>query len=157
MRQKVYLETSVVSYLTAQISRDLITAAHQQLTQEWWTTRRPHFDIFISELVLVEAAGGDNAAAERRLDVVKEIPVLELTEEAKTLAQQLMSNVPLPEKAAVDAFHIAVATVHGMDYLLTWNCTHIANATLARKVSNVCERYGYEPPILCVPEVLMGE
>jgi predicted nucleic acid-binding protein len=156
MNPKVYIETSVVSYLTARPSRDLIVVAHQQLTQEWWDKRRPNFDLFISQLVIGEASAGDPQAAQQRLQALASIPLLALTPDARDLARELLSNGPLPQKAAEDALHIAVAAVHGIDYLLTWNCKHIANAEIMRKVAQICRANGYEPPVTCTPEELMG-
>src|SRR5207244_10393643 len=124
MKPKIYLETTISSYLSAWPSRDLVTAAHQQITREWWQARHEQFELFVSQIVIQEAGGGDPDAAARRLDMLKDLPLLELTEEATALAQEFVEQVPLPEKAAVDALHIALAVVHGMDYLLTWNCTH---------------------------------
>src|SRR5262245_37147067 len=112
---------TIPSYLTAWPSRDLIRAAHQQITREWWAQRRARFDLFISQVVLDECQGGDPAAATGRLEVLQGLPLLGQTSEATALAQALLQEVPLPERAAVDALHIALAAVHGMDYLLTWN------------------------------------
>ena len=156
MRPKVYLETTIPSYLTAWSSRDLIKAAHQQITREWWQDRA-RFDLYISQLVLREASGGDADAAGLRLETLKGIPVLAVSSAASTLAQQLVQHGPLPEKAGADALHIGIATVNGMDYLLTWNCTHIANATTRHRIEEICRASGYQPPILCTPEELMEE
>ncbi|MGH2583937.1 MAG: type II toxin-antitoxin system VapC family toxin [Dehalococcoidia bacterium] len=155
MKRKVYLETTIASYLTAWPSRDLITAAHQQLTRDWWQNRREEFDLFISPAVLRESGGGDPEAATRRLAVLNDLPLLELTGAATTLAQELVREVPLPAKAAVDALHIAIAVVHGIDYLLTWNCTHIANAALRTQIDAVCRANGYASPVICTPEELL--
>jgi predicted nucleic acid-binding protein len=157
MKLKAYIETSVISYLTARPSRDLITAAHQQLTIDWWEYRRTGFDLYVSQLVVREASGGDEDAAQRRLDIIEQIPLLELNEEALALAHSLVEDGPLPEKASEDALHIAVATVHGMDFLLTWNCKHIANAEMRNLMIEVCRSQGFEPPITCTPEELLGE
>jgi hypothetical protein len=157
MKPKIYLETTIGSYLSAWPSRDLVTAAHQQITREWWQARHQEFELFISQIVMQEARGGDPDAAARRLEILEALPLLELTEEATALARELVEQVPLPEKAAVDALHIALAVVHGMDYLLTWNCTHIANATLRNKIEAVCRSKGYEPPVICTPEELAEE
>ena len=156
MRSKVYLETTIPSYLTAWPSRDLVKAAHQQITREWWQTRT-RFDLYISQVVLREAGGGDVEAARLRLEVVEGIPVLALSPEASALAQQLLQHGPLPAKAAVDALHIGIAAVNGMDYLLTWNCTHIANAAIRYQIETLCRASGYVPPVLCTPEELMEE
>jgi len=155
-RPKVYVETSVISYLTAWPSRDLIKAAHQQITREWWETRE-RFEVYVSQIVLREASGGDSMAANARLSSLSGIPVLTAGPEASALAQQLLVQGSLPAKAAVDALHIAIAVVNGIDYLLTWNCTHIANAAMRIQIERVCRQSGYEPTVLCTPEELMEE
>jgi hypothetical protein len=157
MKLKVYIETSVISYLTARPSRDLITAAHQQLTTDWWEDRRTDFDLYVSQLVVREASAGDENAASRRLEIIESIPLLELNAEALALARALLEEGPLPAKASEDALHIAIATVHGMDFLLTWNCKHIANAEMRNLIEEVCRSKGYEPTITCTPEELLGE
>lgn len=154
MKPKIYLETTIISYLAARPSRDLVVAAHQQITQEWWQTRRAEFDLFVSQIVVQESSAGDKDAAELRLAILEGIPVLEQSEEATALAQELVNQMALPEKAVVDALQIAIAVVSGMDYLLTWNCTHIANATLRNRIESVCRSNGYEPPVICTPEEL---
>jgi hypothetical protein len=153
---KVYLETSFISYLTSRLSRDLIVAGHQQITQEWWDTRRFSFELYTSKLVIDEATAGHEEAAQKRLDVLQKIPLLEFTDEVLTLSEQLLTKGPFPEIAAGDALHVAVATVHGMDFLLTWNCRHIANAEIARQATAVCNAKGYDIPRICTPEELMG-
>lgn len=157
MKDRVYVETTIVSYLAARLSRDLIVAAHQQLTEEWWLQRRPSFDLFTSQIVVREAAAGDRDMAQRRLDLLAEIPLLAINETALDLAKQLMRRGMIPARAAEDATHIAIATIHGMDYLLTWNCKHIANARMQKAVGEICRAAGYEPPTICTPEELMGE
>lgn len=157
MKPAIYIETTIPSYLAARPSRDLIRAAHQQLTREWWDTRREQFDLYTSEAVLQECAGGDPDAARRRLTCVDDIPVLMVTEQAQRLAEALLDRVPLPQRAAVDALHIALATISGINYLLTWNCTHIGNATLRPSIESVCRQEGYEPPVICTPEELLEE
>jgi hypothetical protein len=156
MKPKIYVETTIIRYLTAKRSRDLVIAAHQQITQEWWETRRLTFDLFISELVIREAGAGHEEAAQERLEALKEITLLELNEETLYLAGELVQRGPIPERAKEDALHIALATVHGMDYLLTWNCRHIANAEMRKGVTSVCASLGYETPIISTPEELMG-
>jgi hypothetical protein len=155
MKPQLYLETTIPSYLTAWPSRDLIRAAHQEITREWWEQRRSEFDIFVSQVVVRECEGGDPDAAVRRLDAIRDLPLLEETAEAVALAGTLLSEVPLPEQAVVDALHIAVAATQGMNYLLTWNCTHIANASLRLRIESVCRVNGYEPPVICTPEELL--
>ncbi len=153
---KVYLETSFIGYLTSRPSRDLIVAAHQQITHQWWEERRSGFELYTSKLVLDEAGAGDEEAAQKRLDVLQNIPLLDFTEEVLTLSEQLLTEGPFPRVATADALHVAVSTVHGMDYLLTWNCRHIANAEMARQATAVCNATGYDVPRICTPEELMG-
>jgi hypothetical protein len=157
LKSKVYVETTIISYLAARLSRDLIVAAHQQLTEEWWGQKRPSFDLFTSQVVIREAAAGDQAMAQKRLDLLAEVPLLEINESALDLAKQLLRRGMIPMRAAEDASHIAVATVHGMEYLLTWNCKHIANAKMQKIVAETCRLAGYEPPTICTPEELMGD
>ena len=157
MKPRVYLETTIPSYLTAWLSRDLVMAAHQQTTKEWWVLRRHNFQLFVSQFVIDEAAAGDPDAALRRGEVLAEMSVLEVTQEVYSLADQLMKRVPLPPKAAVDSLHIATAAVNNMDYLVTWNCTHIANAALRVRIEVVCRDFGYQPPVICTPEELLKE
>ena len=157
MKPSVYIETSIVSYYTSRPSRDLITAARQQITHDWWEDSRQKFETYISLLVLQEAAEGDSLAAEKRLNALAGIPVLELNEEAEMLAETLVRNGSIPEKYAEDALHIALATVNGIDFLLTWNLRHINNAQIKSQVIRIIERNGYECPGICSPDELSGE
>ena len=154
MEAKVYIETTIPSYLTGWPSRDLVVAAHQQITREWWESRT-RFDLYVSQIVIQEVRGGDPDAAKMRLKALDGIPVLKLSQDARALAQELITQGPLPEKAALDALHIGIAVVNGMDYLLTWNCTHIANAAMRNMIDSVCRSEGYTPPVICTPEELM--
>ena len=122
MAPKIYLETTIISYLAARPSRDLITAAHQQVTRDWWQNRRRDFDLFSSQLVIQESSAGDAAVAKTRLQLLSDISLVQVNVDCVSLSRALVEKGPIPEKAAVDALHIAIATVHGMDYLLTWNC-----------------------------------
>jgi hypothetical protein len=142
LRSKVYLETTVISYLTAAPSRDIVQAAHQQITREWWD-RRKDFDLFVSQAVITEVGRGDPGAAARRLAALEDVGVLEVNEDASRLAEAFIEQHALPAKAALDALHIAVAVVMGMDYVLTWNCTHIANAVIRPKIEDACRQLGY--------------
>lgn len=153
MKPRVYLETTIPSYLTAWPSRDLLRAAHQQLTREWWD-RRHAFELFISPLVLVECQAGDPTAAAERLAALAGVPLLDQTESVTALGRSLVREVPIPSKVAADAIHIATAAVHRMHFLLTWNCNHIANATLRQRIEAVCRAAGCEPPLICTPEQL---
>ena len=125
MKAKVYVETTLPSYLAARPSRDLLIAAHQQLTRDWWESRGPAFDLYVSRPVLEEAAAGDALLAKRRLELLADIPVLALTSSILKIAQSLVAEGPIPRKAAGDALHIAIATAYGCEYLLTWNCRGI--------------------------------
>ena len=156
MRPKTYIETTIVSYLTAWPSRDLVRAAHQQVTREWWATR-DGFELFLSQFVLDEAAAGDELAAALRLEAVRDVALLDVTEDAIVLAGGLVSGGGLPAKARVDALHVAMAAVHGMDFLLTWNCAHIANAATRARIEDLCRAAGFEPPIICTPLELPKE
>lgn len=138
-RPRVYLETSVISYLTARLGRDLVTVGRQELTREWWD-QRAAFDLFISEFVRIEAGAGDQEAASLRLEALAGLPQVTLSAETRELAGSLVEPGPIPRTAALDAFHIAAAVAGGADYLLTWNFKHL----------------GYEPPVICTPEELMG-
>ncbi len=155
MKPKVYIETSVISYLTARPSRDLLIAANQQVTQEWWQERREKFDVYVSQLVEQEISSGDADAVSKRKQTVTDCSFLDITPEAVKLAEQLIEQNTIPRQAAEDALHIAVATVSGMDYLLTWNFKHIANAAIRANVEFVCRLNGYEPPVICSPMELM--
>jgi len=157
MKARLYLETTVPSYLTARLTRDLIRASHQQITQEWWEHRRKDFEVFISQLVLDEAAAGDPSAAGQRLAILADLPVMDLSEDVFSLAAVLVQTLALPARAATDAAHIAVAAVNEMHFLVTWNCTHIANAEMATKIHDVCRRHGFTAPVICPPEELMGD
>lgn len=155
--ESVYLETSFVSYLVARPSRDVIVAGHQQTTHDWWMNRRSRFECVISQVVIDEASAGDSSEAQKRLAMIAGLPELEITTDAEALAEAIMASGVLPPHVARDAAHIAVAAVHGVDYLLTWNCKHLANAQISRRTSLVCEKAGHRMPIICTPEELMGE
>ena len=157
MTPKVYVETTIISYLAARPSRDLIVAARQQLTHAWWRDERPSFDLYVSQLVLVEAQAGDSEAAERRGALLKDLPVLDTVPEVAELAATLIERTGLPAKAGADATHIALAAFHRMEFLITWNVAHIANAVLRQRVEQVCRETGHAPPVLCTPDELMGE
>lgn len=155
MKKAIYLETSIISYLTARTSRDLVTAARQQLTQEWWDTKRSEFKLFISQPVLNEAADGDPEAASKRLYILRKLPLLSVTNEAGQYAGFLVKETPFPEKARLDALHIAVASMHKMDYILTWNFKHIANAGIRSKLEVLAHSKNIELPVICTPEELL--
>ena len=152
----VYLETSVFGYLASRMSSDLVTAGNQRLTRDWWDNHRASFDLFISQAVVAECSAGDSEAAKERLLFLSDLPVLDITDEAKILAATLLSDIPLPQNADVDALHIAVAAINGMDYLLTWNCKHIANPSLRRIIDRVLIAADVAPPVICTPQELIN-
>jgi hypothetical protein len=154
--ESVYLETSFISYLVARASRDVIVAGHQQTTQDWWANRRSQFECSVSQVVIDEASLGDPAEVQKRLAIIAGLPSIEVTEDAKALAKAIMAAGMLPAHAFPDAAHIAVSAVHAVDYLLTWNCKHLANAQIARRIAVVCEQLSHKMPIICTPEELMG-
>lgn len=156
VKPKLYLETTVVSYLTARSTRDIVMTARQQLTQEWWDRRREDFEIRISQLVLAEAARGDPAAAKRRLAALRGFAVLEIQPGVPTLANALLNSRLMPANAADDALHIATAAVHDMHFLLTWNFRHIANATHADEIRLLVAKLGHTCPVICTPEELLN-
>jgi predicted nucleic acid-binding protein len=156
MKPRLYVETTIPSYLTAWPSRDLVRAAHQQITREWWL-KRGDYEVYSSRLVVQECREGDPKAAADRLAAMAGIPLLEQTAEAVTVAETLLRDVPLPAKSASDALHIAIAAAHRMNFLVTWNCTHIANATLRPRIEAACRTAGFDAPVICTPDELLGE
>lgn len=155
VKPKVYVETSVISYLTARPSRDIIVIANQQATQEWWNGRSGQFDLFASQLVVQEAEYGDAEAISRRQETLSRCTLLDITQDAVALAERLIEQGAINKKAVEDALHVAVAAVNGMDYLITWNFKHIANAAIRVNIELTCRLHGYEPPVICSPLELM--
>ncbi|MCP4155853.1 MAG: type II toxin-antitoxin system VapC family toxin [bacterium] len=155
MKYSLYIETSVVSYLTGRLSRNLIVAAHQQLTRDWWDNSLPHFQPFISPVVLDEASKGDKEAAALRLDMLKTFPILEITPGIAKLADAYYSSLQIPQKAKADTYHMAIATWHNVDFLVTWNCKHIANGLIIKKLKELNLQLGTKSPVICTPEELM--
>jgi predicted nucleic acid-binding protein len=157
MKPKLYIETTIPSYLVSAPSRDVIIAGHQQTTKLWWESRKELFDIFISQLVIDEVSAGNPEQARLRLEAIRVFPQLEIVDEAVQLAAELVKAGVFPQKASTDAAHIAVTAVHGVEYLMTWNCRHIANATIFQSVREICLQQGYAFPTICTPEELLGE
>ena len=152
----VYIETSILSYLTAKPSRNVIAAARQQLTTEWWEDHRQKYQLFASDAVVAEASQGDEERAQARLNAIRKIPRLTITKECQDLAGRLVSDSPMPENAQDDALHVAICSYHSIDFLLTWNFRHLVNAHLIPKMRTVIEFAGYKFPQICTPEELMG-
>ncbi|MCA9324699.1 type II toxin-antitoxin system VapC family toxin [Candidatus Saccharibacteria bacterium] len=157
MNKSVYLETSFISYLTNRPSHDLITAGHQALTQDWWDNQRPHFTLYVSELVVTEAKRGHEEAAAKRLSALENIELLKITDEISAFAKALITGHAIPEVAVADAVHVSTAAINGIDYLLTWNCKHIANAQRYEAIREICREQGYRSPVICTPEELIGD
>lgn len=155
MKPTVYIETTVISYRMAKSSRDLIIAAHQQITHEWWDIAIPRFDAFISPIVLEEISKGDADAAKLRLDSVSSFQLLEVLSEVRDLADSYFSAIEIPEKARADSYHLAVAAWHGMDFLISWNCSHIVSGRVKRIVEEINSANRIRTPIVCTPEELM--
>ena len=155
MKPKAYIETTIVSYLSAQPSRDVVIAGHQQITRDWWQMAAERFELVASQLVADEANAGDPSAASRRLAALESVRFLDATDDALALAQELIRSGAISETSPEDAAHIAIAVVNGVEYIVTWNCRHIANAALRSKIERVCRDGGYEPAIICTPDELM--
>ncbi|MEA2416347.1 MAG: hypothetical protein QOI58_3004 [Thermoanaerobaculia bacterium] len=156
MKARVYLETSVISYLVGWLNQRSILVAHnQEFTREWWSSRRKDYELFSSAVAVTEAQRGEAPLAQERLAFLAETTLLDITDEATALAVELLRHTRIPAKADVDALHVAIATVNGMDYLLSWNCKHIANANMLPQVYAVCRASGYEPPLICTPSELL--
>jgi hypothetical protein len=153
--ETVYIETTVVSYLVSHPSQDVIVAAHQKLTREWWQRRRPLFACVISDVVLDEAGDGDAEQASLRLKALEGIPKLTATAEGEHLAAAFLADA-LPAKSAGDAAHLAIAIVGKVKYLVTWNCAHLANAQLLDRLEPIAAASGFKLPRVCTPEELMG-
>lgn len=157
MKPTVYVETSVLSYLTARPSNDLRAMANRSATAEWWETRSSHYKVVVSDLVVSEAGRGHPDAAERRLAALAGLPLLEISDRVRVLAMALIDSHALPQKAEADAYRVAIAAANGVDYLLTWNCAHIANAHTRPKIEATCRALGYEPPVICTPLELIED
>jgi predicted nucleic acid-binding protein len=156
MSETVYIETSILGYLTARSTRNLVLAANIEVTKEWWESCRSGFTLYISQVVLDEVTRGDAEIALKRLELLNGLPSVELNQAVRNLSAQFLLRSNLPAKASDDAVHIAAATVHRLDYLLTWNCKHIANAQIQRKLAEVSLDFGYQLPVICTPYELLG-
>ena len=155
MQPTAYIETSVVSYLTARPSRDVVIAAYQEITREWWHDAPGRFDLVASALVVAEASAGDPGAARLRIKALESVTLLDAKSDAESLANALVEAGAVPLQAADDAAHIAIAVTNGVDFMVTWNFRHIANAAMRTRIEQVCRQAGYEPPVICTPSELM--
>ncbi len=154
---RIYIESTIPSYVVARPARDLLQAARQQLTRDWWDLKRDQHELFTSQVVLDEIAAGEREMAKRRLELIAGLTVLDLTPDAETLADRILHSGLLPVTADGDAAHIALATVHKLDILLTWNCRHIANAAIVGRLRRLVETQGHTLPEIYTPEELLGE
>lgn len=154
---RIYLESTIPSYLVARPARDLLQAARQQLTRDWWELKRGQHELFTSQVVLDEVSAGEAAIARRRLKLLDTVPFLELTSSANRLGREILMSGLLPVSADGDAAHIALATVHRMEVLLTWNCRHIANVAIQQRLRRLVEGRGLNLPALATPEEFMGD
>ncbi len=155
MKQRVYVETSVISYVTAWSSRDLIVAAHQAITRQWWDDERSKYELVISEAVIRKAGAGDAQAAAQRLALLQSFSLLDINQQVEQLARDFLTAGAMPPSAALDALHVAAAAWHGAEYVLTWNCRHIASARVRPRIDALCRSRGITAPQLCTPEELM--
>lgn len=155
-KESVYLETTVVSYYTSKLKKDnIIVLAHQEITRQWWPIAIRRYNIFISDTVIDEVSSGDPDAAKRRLDEIKDFPRLEFNENVEKLAQIYVDRLNIPEKSNLDAVHLAIACMNNVDYIVTWNCTHLANGEIIKKLMKINESLGIHTPIICTPENLL--
>lgn len=155
MKPSVYLETTIIGSSAMRVSGVLRVAANQQITRDWWDNHRGDFELFVSRFVVDECSDGDPVAAQERLAYLDGIPLLAISDDVNALATALLAGVPLPEKAAIDALHISVAAFNGVEYMVKWNCKHIANPSMRPKIERICREMGIEPPVICTPQELL--
>lgn len=155
-RETVYIETTIPSYLAARTSRDIVVAGHQQLTHDWWQDHKARYDLFISEAVVQEAAKGDSVAAERRMEYIASLPVLPVSREIMALAEQYLALLFIPPKAALDAVHLACCVKHKMDFMMTWNCKHLAHGSVIKRLNEYNMEHRLFLPTIVTPDELMG-
>ena len=151
----VYVETTVIGHLVGRILADPVVAGRQTVTRQWWPEAEKKYRLLVSRLVADECGGGDAVAAAERLAVLNSLEFLAASAEADILAEQLIDGNAIPKTEPRDAAHISLATVHGIEYLVTWNFKHIANPTTRTAIESICRRAGYDPPIICTPDELL--
>ena len=153
----VYIETSIVSYLRQKPSSQVVAAARQLLTHQWWNDHRLNYELVVSQYVIDEVSAGHVLLAKQRLASLDGIPLLPITPEVPKIAQRIMALGVLPQKAQVDALHISLAAHHRIQYLLTWNCKHIANARILPRIHDILANMEIPIPIICTPEEMLGD
>lgn len=154
LARSVYLETTIPSYLASQPSRDLVIAAHQQITHDWWRAARDSFRLYVSEAVMDEISDGDPEVAARRLELVQNLPILEIRDDVLELVEIYRHRLGLSERSQIDLVHIAFAVAYDLDYLVTWNCKHIANGSVIRRLGEINRRLQKPTPVILTPEEL---
>ena len=155
--KKIYIETSIISYYTSRPSRDLVIAARQEITREAWPVLVSQFDLYISALVIQEVRRGNKEAAQKRLDVISDFPIIKISDRSRDLAKVFVAKGIIPEKSEEDALHISLACMGGMDFLLTWNFKHLNNAITKSSIVRAIEEHGFQAPEICSPEELIGD
>ncbi len=153
----VYIETSIVSYLRQRPSSQVVMAARQLLTHQWWNNERANYELVVSQYVIDESSAGDPVLAEERLASLEGIPLLPLEAEIVEIAEEIMNRAILPPKARTDALHIAIVAHHRIQYLLTWNCRHIANAKILPRIYEVLSDLSIPAPVICTPEEMLSD
>lgn len=154
MMTRIYIETSVISFLTARQSKDVVLAGHQASTHIFWS-RKKDFELFISDMVIQECEKGDADCAQSRIQAITGLPVLSVDKEVEHLASELINKGAIPKKSLEDAVHIAVASVSAIDFIVTWNFKHINNPFMKQQIRNVIVNQGYAMPEICSPDELL--
>lgn len=156
-KESIYIENSVIGYYTSRPNPDILTRAHQEITRKWWPKAIKKYNVFVSEIVIDEASRGDPNIAKKRLEEIKNFTVLEKTKDVDNLSQVYIDKLNIPPKSIGDADHLAIACLNEIDYLVTWNCAHICNAEIIKKLMKINNQLGVHTPIICTPESLMEE
>ena len=155
MKPTVYVETSIISYLTGRPSRDLVVAARQEVTRQWWQNAGERFYLLTSPMVQEELSHGDPEAARLRLQAADGLPALPESDDVIRRVADLQANLGLPESALADIFHIAYSVVYEVDFLVTWNCAHIANPHVLRCLRDLAHEMAFFLPTIVTPDALM--
>jgi len=153
----VYIETTVISYLISRASTSLKLASEQLITQEWWQEVLPKMKPYISTFVVDEISLGDKSQALKRIEAVSRFEVLQETPEVKTLANLYLKELAIPAKSKVDAFHLAMASIFEIDFMVSWNCKHIANPFFQKKIESINNSFNLITPVICTPREMSGE
>ena len=152
----LYIETTIVSFLAGWVSRDSRTAKMQVMTRGWWASHRHKHNLYVSDIVYQEASKGDDDVAQERRGILEALAVLHPSDPTRELATLILAECRLPEREYNDAHHAAISAIHGIEVLLTWNCSHLANENMIPRIGRACEAYGYAPPAILTPQQLIG-